>query len=88
MCDGLLVTSGMVDENETYEYEVTWNTIPLHNVITRRIGHGIVMKINYKVEGDDDQDDDIDHDKTPRWIQSVDFKSKVSQNCQQFCAVS
>lgn len=76
----------MVDENETYEYEVTWNILPLRSVITRRIGHGIILKINYKVEGDDD--DDGHHDETPRWIQLVDFKSKVSQNCQQLCAVS
>lgn len=79
----------MVDENETYEYEVTWSSLsPLYNVITRRIGHGVIFKINYKVENEDEDEDYIDHDKTPRWIHSVDFKSKVSQNCQQLCTVS
>lgn len=81
--------AGMVNEDEAYDYEVTWNSISTPNsVIVRRIGHGITLKINYTVEEADEDEDDIDHDKTPRWIQSVDFNSKVSQNCQQFCAVS
>lgn len=79
----------MVDESETYEYEVTWSaTSPLHHIMNRKIGHGIIFKINYKVEEAEEEEVRIDHDSTPRWIQPVDFKSKVSQNCQQVCAVS
>jgi len=83
MMHGLL--PDMVDENETYEYEVTWSVLsPI--VVTRRIGHGIIFKINYKVE--DEGEDDIDHDRTPRWIESVHFKGKVSQDSEQVGTVS
>lgn len=77
----------MVNENERYEYEVTWSKVPPEfNIVTRKVGHGVIFKINYTVE--DEDEDGIEHDRTPRWIHSVDFKSKVSQNCQQLCNVS
>lgn len=84
------MVADMVDENETYEYEVTWSIASaLNERIIRKVGHGIVFKINYKVEEEEEEDiDDIDHDQTPRWIYSVDFKGKVSQNTRQYCSVS
>lgn len=80
-CMGCLFSlSGMANESESYIYEVTWNRLsPMHRV-NRSVGHGIAFKVNYKVEEEDD-DDDVDHNETPRWIKSVDFKGKVSQNC-------
>lgn len=77
----------MVNENESYEYDVIWNTMPRTDAIHRKVGHGIVLDCNYQVEAENEEDF-VDHNQTPRWIRSVEFNSKVSQNCQQLCAVS
>ncbi|XP_037044273.1 uncharacterized protein LOC119080158 [Bradysia coprophila] len=77
----------MVNQNESYQYDVTWSTMPCTKVIHRKVGHGIVLRTNYQVE-EEEEGDNVDHEQTPRWIQSVELKSKVSQNCQQLCAVS
>lgn len=78
----------MSNENESYEYDIKWSTLPeCCTICTRKTGHGIILKTNYRVESDDD-DDNVDHDETPRWIHSVEFKSKVSQSIRELCAVS
>lgn len=85
--NGSFVTD-MVDENQSYEYDVTWSASPLTHTLHRKVGHGITFKMNYKVEDEEDDEGDVDHDQTPRWIHTVDFKCKVSQEHQQLCTVS